>query len=356
MKRLKCKWIPIILVLIFVLAQLPAQELFRAGINVPEPKLVKKVEIEYPDIIKHWFMGNGPVVLDISINEQGLVTDMEERSYDASGLDAVKAAVKQWRFSPTIVAGNAVPVTATLIAVFSLSYNPYTIDLGTKASLLKLPPGNWCVFPATLTHDGQFKEEQDSRSMAMRDVVSGEVKSMSIKEHCGEQAVKQYTLIPESDAPFSIIESKMQSPEPHTLYSLASSRYAFPLHHSTIAHSKPGLVRLYYSTILPSNGSQLIQLAGVDSEVMPPQFDIDFNHLAGSFKNSHHKDGAIYFFTIFVDEKDSVLGVEYRDEYSDTKNENEMVIEALSNATVLAPGTRNGKPVPTAVIVAIPVK
>lgn len=346
----KSIWILVILAFAFALVQSPAQEALRAGIDVPEPRIIKEVEFEYPDLIKHWFMGNDPVVLDILINEQGLVTSIEERSYDASVLESVKAAVKQWIFAPTIVNGRAVPVTATLVAVFSLGYNPYTIDLGVRASYLKLAPGNWCVFPATLTHNGQLKEEQDFRSIATRDAVSGEVKSMSLKEACGEQTGKQYTLIPEPDVPFSVIESKMKSPEPHTLYRLASSRYFFPKNHPTIEHYKPGVVRLYYSTLLTSNGSQLIQLAGVDSDVQTPEFSLDFNSLASLLNDSRYKHGAIYFFTMFVDDKGSILGVEY----SGVKNE--AVITALSQATVLTPGTHKGKPVPTAVVVAIPVK
>jgi hypothetical protein len=344
----KFKCLPLILAFIFALTQLPAQTPLRAGIDVPEPKLIQKVDIDYPDLIKHWFIGNAPVVLDILINEQGLVTKMEERSFDASVLETVKAAVKQWRFAPTIVKGKAVPVTATIVTVFSLGYNPYPIDLGIRAIILKIPPGNWCVFPATITHDGQLREAQ--RSLTARDAVSENVKSMSLKEQCGEQSIKQYALIPESDASFSIIESKMQSPEPHTLYRLASSRYYFPINHPTIEHSMPGIVRLYYSTLLTSNVSQLIQLAGIDPDVQPPKLNVDFDRLAGFLKDSRHKEGAIYFFTVLVDETGKVLGVEY----SDTRNE--AVIEALSKATVLAPGTRNGKPVPTAVIIAISVK
>lgn len=352
MKRLIFRWISIVLVLLSELAQSPAQEPLRAGIDVPEPKLTKKVEIGYPDLIHHWFAGNGPVVADILIDEQGLVTDIEERSYDASVLETFKAAVRQWRFAQTIVDGRAVPVTATLVAVFSLGYhNPYPTDLGTRTSLIGLPPGNVCDFSVTLTHDGQLKEEQypPITNIKTWDGVSGEAKSTSLKELCGEQTFKQYTLIPEPDTPFSVIESKMQSPEAHTSYRLASSQYSFPLDHSKIEHSKPGLARLYYSTLLTSNGSHLIQLAGIDPDVMPPQFDIDFSHLSESLRQISDRD-EIYFFTVFVDDKGGILGVEY----SDIKNE--AVVATLSKATVIAPGTRNGEPVPTAVIIAIPVK
>jgi hypothetical protein len=351
MKRAKLGLISIILAFALVPAKSPAQEkTFRAGIDVPEPKIVKKVEIDYPDLTKHWFFGNHPVVLDILINERGLVTDIKERSYDASVLETVNAAVKQWLFTPTIVNGRAVPVTATLVVLFSLGYTPYPIDLGTSGIYVKSPPGNMCVFPAILTHDGKLKELQDVPSITMQDAVSGEVKNVSLKEYCSKQPATNYSVIAESDTPFSIIESKLQSPEPHTIYVLASSRYSFPMYYPTIEHSKPGVVRLYYSTLLTRNGSELIQLAGIDPDVKPPKFDIDFSHLSEFLKDSRYKAGAVYFFTVFVDEKGKILGFGY------SERKNEAVLTALSHATVITPGTRNGMPVPTAVIVAIPVK
>jgi hypothetical protein len=153
---MRYKRISTILALAFVLAHSPAREPFRAGVDVPEPKLIRKVEIDYPNIVINAFDGNGPVVLDILVNEQGFVIKMTERIYDAQVLEAVKAAVKQWRFSPTYVRGKAVPVSATVVIVFALQDNPHPIDLAKKGRRALIPPKNICVLPVIMDNKGNL--------------------------------------------------------------------------------------------------------------------------------------------------------------------------------------------------------
>jgi hypothetical protein len=108
---MEIKRISIVLALAFCGAQSPAKEPFRAGIDVPEPKLIKKAEIDYPNLVGNSFAGNGPVVLDILIDEKSVVTNLAERMYDTQVLEAAKAAVKEWHFSPTHVDGMAALTT-----------------------------------------------------------------------------------------------------------------------------------------------------------------------------------------------------------------------------------------------------
>jgi hypothetical protein len=344
---MKFKWITILIA--FVLAQSPAREPFRVGVDVPEPKLINKVEIDYPNIVGNYFLGNGPLVLDILVDEQGFVTNVKERLYDLLVLETAKAEVKQWRFSSTYVHGKAVPVSSTVVIVFSLGYTPYLIDLAHHGRYVHRFAGNPCYLPVILDHNGNLKEAPEGNALVEQQLPGGAVKKITQKEYCEKQGGgKCYSIIPAVDAPFALIEKRMKAKEPNTLYALRTPRYRFP-ESFRVEYASPDVERLYYSVLLVSNGSQLIQLAGVDPDVQPPKFDINFGRLAESLKDPRYTNGAIHFFTVFVDDKGSVLGVE-------SYNENESVMKSLSMATVRSLGTRQGKPVPTAVLVAIPVK
>jgi hypothetical protein len=348
------KRISILLTVAFALGQSPAGEPVRAGIDVPEPKLIRKVGIDCPNAwsISSVFPVSGPAVLNILIDEQGVVADVTTQAYQwPEFLQPAISAVKQWHFLPTYLNGRAVPVAATAVILFLYDYI-YLPSFSLEARGIRpITNGTSCRFPVTMNHEGDLKEMPDPEDKPVfeKRLSDGTLQKITHKETCAGQKRKEYWLIPTSDAPFSSIERRLQLQEPLTKYTLQIPQYRFP-DSGYIAYEHPGLKRLYYTTLLVSSGSQLIQLAGVDPTVKPPKLKIDFSHLVESLKDdSGYKNGAIHFFTVFVDDKGIILGV--AKQYA-----NETVLSALSNATVLAPGTRNGKPVPTAVIVAIPVK
>jgi hypothetical protein len=343
------RWIVALIAFSLFLCQAYSGEPLRAGIDVPEPTIIRKVEVPNPLPSYETAL----VGLSIIIDEQGAVTGVKVGQYDSALVEAAKSSVWKWRFSPTLVNGKAVPITATVVILFSTGQLLPTVDLGTDFIRL-LPLGNtalMCTFSAVMDRDGNIKEEPDG-SVVVHVDLNGNRTVVSRKEDCGKPMY--FELFPESAASFSRIEEKMKMQGSSAPYLLRSSRYIFPdsgwIRSEWIKYVHPGLERLYYSVMLVSNGSQLFQLAGVDSDVQPPKFDVDFSRFAESLRDARYRKGAVYFFRIFVDENGRILGIDNHD------IKNEAVLEALSKATVITPGTLNGKPVPTAVILAIPVR
>ena len=319
----------------------------RAGIDVPQPKIVKSVPVSYPQ----WgSKTEARMVLNIIIDEQGAVTDISDASnnpiYYEAYYDAAKSSVKQWRFSPTFVDGKAVPVSTTIAIIFISGRAPMPLDWH---SSIGMPNGNRatiCSFVVRMDRSGNLKEEPDDKVVANYE--SDGLKEMSRREFCGTE--RYFILFPDPDVPFSLVEEKMKTQEPFAFSLLETPQYRFPKSDSPdIDYAQPGLKRLYYSTMVVGDDS-IIQLAGIDPEVKPPKFTTDFANLAGPLDVLRDRWGIAFFYTLFVDETGSILGIES----SGTKNE--AVERALSKAVVITPGIRNGKPVPTAVTVAIPSK
>jgi TonB family protein len=62
-------------------------------------KIVKKVEAQYPPILKRRGIG-GTVRLKVAIHADGTVKDVEVLGGNPALADAAEKAVRQWRFAP----------------------------------------------------------------------------------------------------------------------------------------------------------------------------------------------------------------------------------------------------------------
>ncbi len=64
-----------------------------------ERKIIKKVEAQYPSILKRRGIG-GTVRLKVSIHADGSVKDVEVLGGNPALADAAEKAVRQWKFAP----------------------------------------------------------------------------------------------------------------------------------------------------------------------------------------------------------------------------------------------------------------
>jgi TonB family protein len=99
-----------------------SREAIRVGGNVQESKLIYRVDPAMPEQAKAARI-SGIVILQVTVNEEGEVTDIRiVRGHPLLGEPAVNA-VKQWRYSPTYLNGEAVPVIAAVTVPFDAQGN-----------------------------------------------------------------------------------------------------------------------------------------------------------------------------------------------------------------------------------------
>ncbi len=91
----------------------------RAGGVVLDGMLVKKSEPEYPPIARAARV-SGKVILQAHIDEEGSVEAIDVLSGHPLLVDAAVSAVRQWKYSPTLLNGEPVPVIGTITVIFNL--------------------------------------------------------------------------------------------------------------------------------------------------------------------------------------------------------------------------------------------
>ena len=114
----------------------PQRTPIRVGGNVMESKLIYKVEPIYPEQAKSIGL-RGIVKLAITVNEEGLVYELVVESGHPILVEAAIEAVKQWRYSPTLLNGEPVPAKTTVTCIFGMKDTPFPAE-GQTAKIM--PP------------------------------------------------------------------------------------------------------------------------------------------------------------------------------------------------------------------------
>jgi periplasmic protein TonB len=92
----------------------------RVGTGIRAPQKVHHVAPRYPDIAVKARI-SGVVILEATLAEDGSVRDARVLRSVPLLDDAAMEAVRQWRFTPTLLNGTPVPVIMTVTVTFSLN-------------------------------------------------------------------------------------------------------------------------------------------------------------------------------------------------------------------------------------------
>jgi periplasmic protein TonB len=98
----------------------PTQSRIRQGGNVQAAKLVNRVQPSYPPLARQTRI-SGTVRLHAIIGKDGSVTQLEVMSGHPLLVQAALDAVRQWKYQPTTLNGDAVEVDTTIDVIFSLN-------------------------------------------------------------------------------------------------------------------------------------------------------------------------------------------------------------------------------------------
>ena len=91
----------------------------RVGWNVQEVKLTKRIEPVYPELAKRARV-SGFVILQVTVDEEGNVSQINMLRGHPLFDDSAVQAVREWKYSPTLLNGKLVPVIAIVPVIFNL--------------------------------------------------------------------------------------------------------------------------------------------------------------------------------------------------------------------------------------------
>jgi protein TonB len=98
----------------------PPRKPLLIGGKVQEAKLILKVPPVYPEIARRAHI-SGLVVLEVTIDEEGNVTGWKTQQGHPVLVEAAVQAVKQWKYSPTLLNGEPLQVVSTVNINFILN-------------------------------------------------------------------------------------------------------------------------------------------------------------------------------------------------------------------------------------------
>ncbi|PYV91150.1 MAG: hypothetical protein DMG05_08030 [Acidobacteria bacterium] len=118
--------------------------LIRLGSRVMATNLIYRVEPIYPLEAKQKGIA-GDVVFEVTINEQGEVSDVQVLSGNAMLVSAAYEAVRQWRYTPVLLNGDPIRAKSTVTIQFELEKDKPTASASPQDSgspAIPNPPGD----------------------------------------------------------------------------------------------------------------------------------------------------------------------------------------------------------------------
>ncbi len=96
--------------------------------RLQESKLIKKVLPEYPPLAKKMGVA-GAVYLEVTVDEEGNVVEVKVLGGHPLLIDEAVKAVKLWKYSPTLLNGEPIPVISTVTVIFQLNKDSRELQL-----------------------------------------------------------------------------------------------------------------------------------------------------------------------------------------------------------------------------------
>ncbi|MGA2261953.1 MAG: TonB family protein [Acidobacteriota bacterium] len=295
--------------------QAPKREPVRVGGSVQETKILKRVEPVYPELAKRARVEQ-IVVLEVTVNEEGFVSNVRVIRGHPLLDQAATDAVKQWVYSPTLLNGEPVPVVATVTVIFSLS--------------------PWL----TLDADGYI-----------RDSDGAPVFLITLRGTKGTVQIN-----PAPQASFDLIQQTLTSLQAQGVENVRLNSQVYLFASGRLFYRVPYSSSTGVMFVRPTEIPRVIGGAApaADPGIQPPVLDINFDRLAEMAKASGRLpqtgSGGGFMdltFTVCINEAGQILAVQ------SNSFEIPEIVTALMQARVISPGRRANVAVPTAVTLSV---